>query len=109
MLSAHAAILAARSRLTRLPFREIMEVLEWTAGMDIGVQERAIAALAARKGHSRLVAIGPRAALFGGFGGSVSGSAGVKLREAFANLTRQIPAGRGISIAADVATARSLF
>jgi hypothetical protein len=42
--------------------------------------------------------IGPRAARFGG---SVSGSAGVKLREAFANLTRQI--------AADIATARSLF
>jgi hypothetical protein len=50
--------------------------------------------------------IGPRAARFGG---SVSGSAGVKLREAFANLTRQIPVGRGTSIAADIATARSLF
>jgi hypothetical protein len=89
--------------LTRFPFREMMEVLEWTAGMDIRVQERAIAALAARKRRARLVAVGLRGARFGGFAGSVSASASVKLREAFANLTRQIPAGCGRSIAANVA------
>jgi hypothetical protein len=77
--------------------------------MDIRFHERVSVGAAARKGLAPRVATGPHAARFGGFAGSVSAPAGVQLREAFANLIRQIPAGRGTSIAAHCFATRSLF
>lgn len=77
--------------------------------MDMGLQGRVSGTAVARKGLGRAVAIGPRAARFGDFAGSISAATGVKLGAVFANLTRQIPAGCGTAIAADCATARSLL
>ena len=77
--------------------------------MDMGLQDRVTVAVAAKKGLAPRVTSGPHAARFGGFAGSVSALAGVKLREAFANLIRQIPAGCGIKTAADCVASRSLL
>jgi hypothetical protein len=77
--------------------------------MDIRLQDRASAAVAASKGLGRAVASGPGAAALRDFAGSVSARTSVKLREAFANLTRQIPAGCGSSIAAHGFATRSLL
>jgi hypothetical protein len=77
--------------------------------MDMGLHDGISVAMAAKQGLARLVADSPHAARFSGFAGSVSAPAGVKLREAFANLIRQIPAGCGSSIAAHCFATRSLF
>ena len=83
----------------------MMEVLEYTAGVDRKRQYRS------RVANRGLAMPLPQAHIRrrSRFWQKRFGAAGVQLMEVLANLTRQIPAGRGTWSAADRIAARSLL